>query len=291
MKVILSRKGCDSGENSGQMASPILPCGCLCPIPIPYKRGGIPYSEIWFGDRTLQQICTELNDKWKGGLAHLDPDIRCDSLACRPAGWKAAFGQSSAAQGHLIKQNVGKGDLFVFFGWFRRTERSGKRLKFVSGDPGQHIVYGWLQAAEVVDVNESKRLPSDLLFLRDHPHVRFRNTERGRNTIYVSSRKGLGAGSFEKVSEELILTKQGSHIRSQWRLPSPAFQSVFEKQDLTYHSRNTRWSLTDGCIELIAVKRGQEFVFDGGRHPTAYEHYLRLINNESKKTHTCKHDS
>jgi hypothetical protein len=49
MKIILSRKGIDSGAMSGKMASPILPCGCLCSIPIPY-RCGISYSDVHFGN-------------------------------------------------------------------------------------------------------------------------------------------------------------------------------------------------------------------------------------------------
>jgi hypothetical protein len=131
MKVILSRKGCDSGQKSGKMASPILPCGCLCSIPIPYSSG-VPYATIRFGTRTLPDICDGIRPYWKG-LAHLDPDLCFQSLATRPAGWRAAFGQSSAAQGHLKNQEVGEGDLFLFFGWFKRTEGSGDKLKFVLG--------------------------------------------------------------------------------------------------------------------------------------------------------------
>jgi len=272
------------------MASPILPCGCLCSIPIPYPRGGISYSKIWFGNRTIQQICSQLNAKWKGGLAHLDPDVISASLAARPAGWRAAFGQSSAAQGHLKKQNVGEGDLFLFFGWFKRTEWSGDKLKFVSGDPGRHIIYGWLQVGRVVDVNGPTPLPADLLFLRKHPHMEFRKVERGWNSIYVSSRDGLGAGLFKELSDELILTKQGADLRSQWRLP-PAFKSILDEKALSYHSKSGRWSQNGGYIGLTAVSRGQEFVFDGTRHPAAHEHYVGLIKNELKKTHTCKHDA
>jgi hypothetical protein len=273
------------------MASPILPCGCLCSIPIPYPRGGIPYSKIWFGNRTIEQICSQLNSKWKGGLAHLDPDVSSPSLAARPAGWSAAFGQSAAAQGHLKKQNVGEGDLFLFFGWFKRTEGAGDKLKFVSGDPGRHIIYGWLQVGQVVDVSDPTSLPADLRFLAEHPHVKFRKLERGRNAIYVSAHGGLGAGLFKTISEELVLTKEGSHIRSEWRLPSPAFKSVFEKQDLSYHSRTSRWSQSDGCIELTAVSRGQEFVFDGTSHPTALEHCVHLIKSELSRTNICEHDN
>ena len=65
MKIILSREGIDSGALSGKMASPILPCGCLCSIPIPY-RCGISYSDVHFGTRSFRQIINELNPR--GGL-------------------------------------------------------------------------------------------------------------------------------------------------------------------------------------------------------------------------------
>src|ERR1700687_5606824 len=102
MKIVISRKGRDSGKDSGRMASPILPCGCMCSIPIPYK-GGIPYSDIRFGKRSLDKICGELNSAWKGGLAHLDPDLRCESInrGNFSKGWRPAFGQTGPSASHL----------------------------------------------------------------------------------------------------------------------------------------------------------------------------------------------
>src|ERR1017187_993569 len=90
MKIILSRKGIDSGALSGKMASPILPCGCLCSIPIPY-RCGISYSDAHFGTRSFQQIIRELKPRWSNRLAHLDPDLRRDAVTSRPSGWRPAF--------------------------------------------------------------------------------------------------------------------------------------------------------------------------------------------------------
>ena len=84
MKIILSRKGIDSGALSGKMASPILPCGCLCSIPIPY-RCGISYSDVHFGTRSFQQIIRELKPRWSNRLAHLDPDLRRDAVTSRPS--------------------------------------------------------------------------------------------------------------------------------------------------------------------------------------------------------------
>src|SRR5258706_9657488 len=118
MKICLSRKGLDS--ESGKMPSPILPCGCLCPIPIPYSKSDVRDSDIHFGSRTLQNIRADLKPKRDDELTHLDPDLQYNALINRPPGWRPAFGQSGAAGGHLINQGFGAGDLFIFFGWFQR---------------------------------------------------------------------------------------------------------------------------------------------------------------------------
>ena len=131
MKIILSRKGFDA-ENGGT-ASPVMPDGTMFSMPIPsgdydafdylgYK--GKSYFEIWkelkHTDRIYQYTC------------HLDPDIRKDNRCIpdvsRPGGyvkelpkdWKPIFGQFGAAETHLENQGVTIGDVFLFFGWFRK---------------------------------------------------------------------------------------------------------------------------------------------------------------------------
>src|SRR5437868_5042882 len=108
VKIVISRKGVDS--ESGGMASPILPCGCLCSIPIPSTLAEVRYADIKFGKHTLQQISNELNPSWSSHeFAHLDPDLRSKALEKRPENWRAAFGQSGSAAGLLINQSVGDG--------------------------------------------------------------------------------------------------------------------------------------------------------------------------------------
>ena len=172
MKIILSRKAIDSSFWSGKVASPILPCGCLLPVPIPYRPSDVRYSDIWFGKRSLDQICSEFPG-WENELAHLDPDLRFESLASdkRPTGWRPAFGQSGISASHLNGHCVGEGDLFMFFGWFRKTKKNiDGQLAFDSEDRhGRHIIYGWLEVGQVIEAD--KPLADDLRFLKGHPHV------------------------------------------------------------------------------------------------------------------------
>lgn len=286
MKIIFSRKGVDSGKNSGGMASPILPCGCLCSIPIPYTASKTKYSEILFGKHTLQQICSELSPNHSHELAHLDPDLRADALASRPRNWRPAFGQSGAAARHLVNQGVCEGDLFIFFGWFRKTVKISGQLRFNPTDlHGRHIVFGWLQVGKLVD---ELPLPSDLLFLSNHPHVAFFDDEARPNKIYVSAESGLKAGVFSRELAGTILTKEGGY-RSRWLLPE-VFDSLFLERDLSYHGNEVRWNRKDDRIELQVVSRGQEFVFDGDRHPDAQKYLVDRINMALNAPQKCPHN-
>jgi Nucleotide modification associated domain 3 len=297
-----TKKSIDGRIWSGDVASPILPCNCLCPVPIPYHPSDVRYSDIRFGNRSLDQICREFPG-WENELAHLDPDLRFESLARRPTGWRPAFGQSGISASHLSRLCIDEGDLFVFFGWFRRTKRNKDgKLAFDSEDrDGRHIIYGWLEVERVIEAD--KPLPDNLRFLKRHPHVQF-NWEESPNHIYVGSQSesGLGAGLFARCSDDLVLTRLDSP-RSQWQLP-PVFDSVFRETKapraakppcapwgLSYLNKKWRWSkCRDGKIGLPAVSRGQEFVLDCQSHQEIYSHFSRLVQSAAKAPNHCPHD-
>ncbi|MCV6603932.1 MAG: hypothetical protein OIF34_01405, partial [Porticoccaceae bacterium] len=121
MNIIFSRKGFDS--SAGGIPSPILPDGTLLPLPIPQTDGPIKFSQLHHTDQSgrtqsLSSIISQLGGKGWRGRCHLDPDLDA-SLIARPEGWLPAFGQFGCAQRHLEQEQVGRGDLFLFFGWFR----------------------------------------------------------------------------------------------------------------------------------------------------------------------------
>jgi hypothetical protein len=121
LKIILSRKGFDSA--SGKIPNPVFPGGRMLSLPIPDKQSQICYSDIsWHG----YNVGSVISDLTRGRIpakfrAHLDPDL-CRSSLDRLPNWRPLFGQAGQAQVHLDNHGVGAGDMFLFFGWFRRIE-------------------------------------------------------------------------------------------------------------------------------------------------------------------------
>jgi hypothetical protein len=64
----------------------------------------------------------------------------------------------SAAQRHLANQQIGPGDLFLFFGWFRRVQQIAGQWTYDSQDAGSHTVFGWLQVGYVVPVDDAAKV-------------------------------------------------------------------------------------------------------------------------------------
>lgn len=151
MKVVLSRKGMDS--RAGGIPSPILPDGTLLSLPIPNEKSGVPYGDLVYKGRTYQQIIQQIHptfDFQKHPFCHLDPDIY-GVLKNTHAGWKPAFGQYEIPAKHLDGQGVDVGDVFLFYGMFRQTEKlPDGTLHFVKGAPIQHIIYGYMVVSEIL---------------------------------------------------------------------------------------------------------------------------------------------
>ncbi|GAC1361934.1 MAG: hypothetical protein NVSMB32_01670 [Actinomycetota bacterium] len=232
MRVIFSRKGFDS--SSGGRPSPILPDGRMVSLPIPEspRFAGLPgarrYADLRLaGQGTYLEAMRSLGigQVTEGGrgiplteatTCHLDPDIQ-PGLVPRPLGWQAIFGQAGAPQSHLARQGVGVGDIFVFFGWFRRTRHEGGTLRYASDKP-IHALWGYLAIGGVVPITADV----DIAWAADHPH--FSRRARVANTAYIASQQldlgpglsGLrplpGAGTFS-FSDQVRLSRPGGPAR------------------------------------------------------------------------------
>jgi len=309
MRVILSRKGFDS--SNGGIPSAILPNGIMLSFPIPDDVGTVKYSELKIEQflprdiASLKNLLDLLKILIKSGnikqksqkidlngnpCCHLDPDIY-NSYIDRLSGWRGIFGQIGAAQSHLRNQGIQEGDLFLFFGWFKETEKINGSLRWKSGDKnGRHIIYGYLQVGKILElfpdmvniVMGYKTSERDDIkeWMKYHPHLNpdfvKKNRKAKYNTLYIARERLLidgkeyskpGWGVFY-YSESLVLTKKGETRRSYWQLPS-----FFKELKVSYHSEKS-WQ---GDI-FVSARIGQEFVIQEDRRVVEWAKNLIMKN-------------
>ena len=293
-KLIFSRKGFDSG--SGGCPSPIFPDGTMFSLPIP-SGDEEAFKDLQHGDVNIGSVVTGItNGRIEGNnRVHLDPDLNFDAYRYRkgrPAWrqWRGMLGQASIAQSHLNKQRVGSGDVFLFFGLYRRVEETVQGWRFVRGAPELHVLWGWLQVDQEYRVGDLG--PNDLPWARHHPHLYSRYRD-DRNTVYAASTKLqldgddgqdiAGWGVFPKFGRRLVLTDPNGTGVSNWRLPR-WFYPDGNKPPMTYHPDRKRWRRDANNAYLRSVGRGQEFVLDLANYPEATEWLFDLVcdlgNNE-----------
>jgi hypothetical protein len=219
MRIIFSRKGFDS--SAGGCPSPIVD-GRPISLPIPTaRRSTTTYDDLQLGDLVEQTTHGRIR---RDALCHDDP-MFAESLC-----W---FGQVGAAQGHLRRQAVGIGGVFLFFGIFT-DPTEGKR---------HHRIFAYLKvtccgAPEVVRRHPNWKDPP-----RPHPH--FQPEWNANNTIYHGP-----AAVTRRATAALRLTTDAPV--SLWTVP-PWLRQL----GLTYHDQEARWR---GDTQLDSAKRGQEFV-------------------------------
>lgn len=212
MKFILSRKGFD-GSNGG-IPSPIMPDGTLLSLPIP-SNDSDTYDKLIYNDFTYKRILNDLG--YKGvNSCHVDPDIREHVRSQEVKHWKPAFGQIDSSQGYLRNAKVEIGDIFLFFGRFRRVKfdndifQYNKKIKndFYQGNI-LHIIFGYMQVGEIL--NDCGMIQS----YHWHPHACKERIENSNNTLYLPSKKlsflpdmkGYGVLSY---NHKRVLTNYGA---------------------------------------------------------------------------------
>jgi len=273
MKVIMSRKGFDS--KYGGCASPIFPDGSMFSLPIPARRSGTTFADVTANGLNMGSMVEMLTDGRleKSHPTHLDPDID-ENARPRHSGWMPAFGQVGGPLTHLDNCNVGIGDMFLFFGWFRRIEIDKQgNYRYIPDSRNLHVIFGWLQVGEMLDVGTDKTpILTKKPWLANHPHIE--GMYEGKNRVYIAAdclsipslnvRKSLpGGGVFGKLANPRILTHPDSQSRSFWRLPR-SFSPHASLAKLSCHESPARW-VTDQDnrhVTLRAVSQGQEFVLE-----------------------------
>ena len=253
------------------------------------------FEDLQHGDVDIASVVRGITDGRMSdrNLIHLDPDLNFDAYRLRKdradwQHWRGMLGQAGIAQSHLNKQGVGSGDVFLFFGLYRRVEETAQGWRFVRGAPEQHVLWGWLQVDEKYLVTEIG--PNELTWARHHPHL-FSKYRGDKNTVYAASTKlDLGGdddrceiagwGVFPRFDQRLVLTDPNGAGVSNWRLPR-WFYPDGNKPPLTYHPDRKRWRRDTSHAYLRSVGKGQEFVLDLAHYPEAVEWLSDLVSNLS----------
>ena len=282
-RLILSRKGFDTTSQQrgpkrgysgvkrpyGGVPSPIFPDGSMYSLPVPGYDEDVPitygnlYHEV---EKSTVSIGTVVEDltrnqrtRWtREDWTYVSPDIR-EPFQSNIQGQVGIVGAAGGQQGHLRKQGVGEGALFLFFGLFRRVEQVAGRWQFVRNAPQQHVLFGWLQ------VGSMHRFPWD------GPGEVCWYAATDRLTLDDDS---SGAGVFPLFDEQLLLSKPGG-LASQWRLPR-WFYPEPPRAPLTYHPQHL-WSRDDDYAYVQRRGPGQEFVLDIKQYPEAQKWVLELV--------------
>ncbi len=158
--------------------------------------------------------------------------------------------------------NVKKGDLFLFFGWFQKTKRIGNdKLQFDKAEypNGFHAIYGYLKIGKIITEKNKDELKS---WMEYHPHAKWWTVKM--NTIFVAAKTFKccgktrpGGGTFT-FRDDLILTKKGETC-SRWDLQKYG-RDVFKGVNIS-HNTNTKkygWKKKKNYFQSAPI--GQEFV-------------------------------
>lgn len=268
MKIIFSRKGFDS--TAGGFPSIIFPNREMYSIPIPSKFDRDSYSEIVYkyDNYPIQKILNDItNQKINSGkLRSCNYFDKKFNLHSDPKFFKDFFvlGQAGSALGHLNNSNIMKGDIFLFYGWFKEVDLVSEIWKYKNNSNDMHIIWAYLIIDEILDLNceETKEMIKiKYPFLEKHPHYFY---QEKNNKIFLAKK-----GNFKKFNyhQKLVLTRN-NYNRSIWSLPyffnHPEAFSYLQKRNFNI--------IDESNIEIVHKGYGQEFVLD-----------LDLIGNESHK--------
>ncbi len=221
---------------------------------------------------------------------HLDPDLS-EGMYPRMPGWRPIFGQRGASARHLARHGISRGDIFLFFGWFRQVEFLSGTYRYVLGAPHLHLLFGWFQVGEVLS-----RADAAPAWARYHPHLQ--DDYGPDNVVFISSEVlelgsaavGIpGAGVFSRYDERLRLTARG-RTRSWWSLPA-WFYPAEGKEPLTHHRDPSRWQLQGDRVFLRTSSRGQEFVLHADQYPEVVPWICSLIQPAAQQLAAADPDS
>src|SRR5260370_1124538 len=148
--------------------------------------------------------------------------------------------------------------------------------------PKLQVIFGWLEVGAVHPVTNP--LAAKIPWARQHPHLTAPNRYK-RNTVYLASKHlssldldSPGAGVFERLRPELILTETNPHQGcANWKLPQ--WLHPGQRTPLSYHQNPTRWTKDAESVHLKSAYPGQDFVLDLNQYPEAFGWRRRIFRS------------
>ena len=275
MRLVFSRKGFDG--SAGGFPSPITN-GKPISLPIPYQSSNVSYQHLNLGRIVNDLTGGKLTER---DFCHNDPDLEM-----------GAFGQVSSAQSHLNNQNVGAGDLFLFFGWFKEAELVDCNYFYKKDASDHHRIFGWMFIDQKFNVgSETEEFRRKFTKYANHPHATGKWDLN--NTIYLAPETFSlfgeytirGFGNFS-LSKRTLLTNENATSKRFWNVPdwlNPAKGGCIP----TYHDERC---YIDGLLKTAG--RGQEFVCHPRQNNKFKEWLLDLFSEEiNKHNHNPKHET
>ena len=177
-----------------------------------------------------------------------------------------------------MKNRVKKDDIFLFFGWFKRTRIKDNKLIYDKEDKkGKQVIFGYFQIGDIITkVKEIEKYP----WLTEHPHLDqdlWRNYDP--NTIYIARERltinenFLGAGVLN-FCDDLVLTETNQNRnpklnKSFWKL------SLISKDTEISLKRSDAWNNPN---YFYSIGLGQEMVISDKK---TIDILLELLENLS----------
>lgn len=260
MKVVFSRKGFDS--TAGGFPSLIFPDGTIFSIPIPSRNDKYKYKELNFHyeDESIQSILNDLTNNQIRNKNWLRCDYNNSEQCCHydplsysePAFTGITLGQANASEKHLRNQNIGTGDIFLFYGWFREVNRVNGTWTYTKNSPDIHLIWSYMSIGDIVRIDTIRQQQSAIEkypFLLSHPHIGDPNGQS--NSIYLSDKYRY----FEHNQTRCLTDTIKYRGRATWRLPR-----FFDQKDAFSYLNNFTADKNDVVISYRGY--GQEFVLD-----------------------------
>jgi len=276
MKIIFSRKVFDT--YSGGFPNPIFENNRIFSIPIPDKKTSFKYSDIkdTYKEIPITEILNDITGKRIRSGKKLYKEFNYSKTDFRahndPFFYKGQsiegyfFGQQGNVQSELRNRDVTKGDVFLFFGIFQRVNSKRKKWIYDKNFPPCHVIFGWMQIGEVVDLTDNKNVEKLLrkyLFLKEHPHIECKEFYKN-NTIYIPSYKLIidgkpvynkGSGKF-LFKESRILNNSNTPKLTEWKLP------YYLSDEKAFLNKRLKFKTTNDKYCILKVQRGQEYIYD-----------------------------